>query len=420
LAEADRTTAGFAVQATHGAATRPYLLGRGVGGGSAINAMIATPGPPADYDRWERDLGCPGWGWSALRWTLDAHELALSQPAAEEWGSVDRALVEAARSLGHDPCPNYLADDEIGVGPVWLTRADGRRLSAADAYLPLGGTNLTIRADTTVDRVVLDGHQAIGVLTADAEFIEAAEVIVCAGAIHSPAVLLRSHVLRAGIGHGLKDHPSARLTMRLREPNDPFGLAASTLLRWSSTDGEADLQLLPLNHLGSADPAGNTGALVAAVMSVHSTGVVAVTSPDPAIQPAVRLNLIHDERDRRRLREAARQMIALAITAPFRRIAEQMFIDDIGTPLSALADDDATFDRWVVANVGDYFHAACTCRMGPIDDESAVVDTAGRVHGYQGLRVCDASIFADLPRANPYLPTVMVAEQIAAMISASW
>ncbi len=420
LAQPGRTVAGFTAQTSPGAEPRPYQLGRGLGGGSALNAMVATPGSPADYDRWERDLGCRGWGWSSLRWTLDAHELTLGQPLAAEWGTVDRALVDAALSLGHDPCPDYFSGGGLGVGPVWLTRRDGQRVSVADAYLPLAGDGLTVRADTTVDHIVLDGRDALGVVTADGVFIEAGEVIVCSGAIHSPAILLRSGVERTGIGNGLKDHPSARLTMRLHEPNDPFGLAACTLLRWSSTDGVADLQLLPLNHLGTADATGDMAALVAAVMAVHSTGVVSLTSHDPAVQPTVRLNLLEDERDRRRLREAARHMAGLVATAPFQRVAADVFIDDTGTPLAALADDDDAFDRWLVAHVGDCFHAACTCRMGPRSDDDAVVDPAGLVHGYRGLRVCDASIFADLPRANPYLPTVMVAEQIAAMVKASW
>lgn len=425
LDDPGRTYPNLAVHSTNQSPSKPYLLGRGIGGGSAVNAMIATPGSAADYDHWERDLGCVGWGWSSLKWTLDSHALVLSQPDPTEWGSVDRALIEGAASLGHDYCPSYLPNGagtghRLGVGPAWLTRWDGRRVTAADAYLSGSRPQLTIQTETVVETVAFDGRRAIGVVTSDGELIEADEVIVAAGAIHSPALLLRSGVDRRGIGRGLKDHPSSRLTLSLREPNDEEALAAATLLRWSSPGDEADLQVLPLNHVGNSPAAGGLGGLIAAVMSVRSTGAVTLGSTDAAASPIVRLNLLDDDRDRVRLRLAARKMVSLVATPAFRRIVDDVFIDDLGTPLAALADDDATLDRWLVANVGDTFHAACTCRMGLVDDDMSVVDTAGRVHGYRNLRVCDASIFPDLPRANPYLPTVMVAEQIASLIIASW
>ena len=112
-------------------------------------------------------------------------------------------------------------------------------------------------------------------------------------------------------------------------------------------------------------------------------------------------------------------MVSLADAVPFRDIADTVYIDDIGTPLEALPEDDSAFDAWLRGNVGDYLHASSTCRMGPLEDLSTVVGTTGRVHGYAGLRVCDASVFPDLPRANTTLPTVMVAERIAATIIAS-
>ncbi len=425
LAEPGRTRSGFTVQPTRLDVTRPYQLGQGIGGGSVVNAMLATPGRPADYDRWEGEFGCAGWGWASLRWTLDAQLLPTTQPHREEFGSVDRALIDAAVGLGHHGSGSKLVDGGLGVGPAWLTRRDGRRVTAADAYLPLGGDHLTVRANARAERVIMDGTDAIGVLLATGEFIEAGEVIVCAGAIESPAILLRSGVIRQGIGVGLKDHPSASFGMQLLEPNDSKGLAAATLLRWSSTGyggddgGDGDLQLLPLNHLGSRASSAGSAGLVAAVMFVHSTGTVAIDDRDPTAPPIVRINMLDDERDRRRLREAVRHMAALVATDPFRRITRDVSIDEQGTPLAALAEDEDGLDRWMMNGVGDFFHAACTCRMGPVTDDLAVVDPAGSVHGYDRLRVCDASIFPDLPRANPALPTVMVAEQIAAMMLAS-
>ncbi len=413
LNEQGRTYADVVAERTKGATAKPYQLGRGVGGSSAVNAMIGMWGVAEDYDHWERDLGCTGWSWRDVEPVFAGLAIPLTQPAPHEWGAVDRALVEAALLLGHAHCDDYLRGGALGAGPAWLTRANARRVSVDDAYLAPARhrPNLTVRAGTAVERVLLDDHVAVGVHTVDGETIDAGEVVVSAGAIHSPLLLLRSGVDLPGVGCALKDHASARLVLHLREPGDSAGLAAATLLRWSSSFEHADLQLLPLNHVGSDE----YGALLVAVMSIHSTGSIELTEG----RPIVRLNMLDDERDRARLIEATRHMALLAGSKPFQRISQAVLIDDIGTPLAALAEGDDELEVWLSDNVGDYVHPGCSCRMGPVGDVRAVVDTTARVHGYTRLRVCDASIFPDLPRANTHLPTVMVAERIAAAIAAS-
>ena len=400
-----------AVRVRQGAAT-PYLVGRGVGGSSAVNAMVGTWGMPADYDRWERDLGCVGWSWHDVAPVFAALSVPLSQAPSSEWGQVDRALLEAATAAGH-PASTGPPPGSLGVGAAWLTRAGGRRVSSADAYLDPARQrpNLTVRTNSPVARIVIDDRRAVGVELADGVVVEAAEVVLAAGAIHSPLLLLESGVERDGIGQGLKDHPSATLVLQLTEPADRRALAAATLLRWSSSTGNGDLQLLPLNHVGEP----RYGALVAGLMSVRSTGSVSLRNGWPHIE----FDMLSDERDLVRLREAARHTMALAATEPFRRITERVLIDDAGATVDALSDDQQ-LDAWLHRRVGDYVHAGSSCRMGPMDDSGAVVDVAGRVHGYRNLRVCDASIFPDLPAANLHLPTVMVAERIArAMLAIS-
>ncbi|CAB4873151.1 unannotated protein [freshwater metagenome] len=423
LAVPGRIFPGLTAQHADGAPERLYQRGRGVGGSSAVNAMIGIWGIPDDYDHWERDLGCDGWSWSDVAPTFASLSIPLTQAAPSEWGSVDRALITAALGLGHGECADYLRPAALGVGPAWLTRANGRRVSVNDAYLEpaRGRTNLTVRGDALVDCVLLDSTRAVGVRLADGEIIEAAEVIVSAGAIHSPAVLLRSGVDLPGIGRGLKDHASAAVTLALRESarSSPHALALATMLRWSSADGVADLQLLPVNHLGAAPEAAGLGLLMAAVMDVHSLGSVSLRSTDPLVDPAVQFHMLSDERDRVRLREAVRHMVRLAESDAFVQICTAAYIDAVGTPIAALPDDDRALDQWLVANVADYVHASSSCRMGPDGDDLAVVDTQCRVRGHQGLRVCDASVFPDLPRANTHLPAVMVAERIAAHLAAA-
>ena len=401
--------------------SRVYLRGRGVGGSSAVNAMVGLWGSPDDYDHWERDLGCVGWNWSTLGPMIKRIQVPLRATRRTEWGLVDRALVSAAQTLGH-PYRTDTRGAELGVGPAWLTRNEQGRVSVNDAYLEPARqrSNLTIRGDALVDRVLFDDRRAVAALLASGEIIETAEVIICAGAIHSPTILLRSGVDLAGVGACLKDHVSAPISLQFRDPESAScdGLAAATLLRWSSATGTGDLQVLPLNHLGAASPAQGIGVLLAAVMSVRSTGTVRLASDDPATQPSINFNLLSDERDRQRLEIAVRHLVALLDTAPFREICEHVFIDSIGTPLASLPEDDAGLCAWMQANVGDYVHASSTCRMGPRNDEMAVVDTLCRVHGYEGLRVCDASVFPELPQANTHFPTMMVAERLSELMAA--
>ena len=175
--------------------------------------------------------------------------------------------------------------------------------------------------------------------------------------------------------------------------------------------------MLSLNHLGASPDDAGLGVLMAAAMSVRSEGLVSIDSDNPFIDPIVQFNKLSDERDRTLMREAARHMVELVNTEPFRRIYDAAFIDEIGTTIASVPDDDTAFDAWLQANVGDYVHATSSCRMGRFDNEYAVVDLDCRVHGYDGLRVCDASVFPDIPRANTHLPTVMVAERIAERIA---
>ena len=407
LAEPGRTYPDVMVQRTRGSELTPYLLGRGVGGSSAVNGMVATIGTREDYNRWERDLGCAGWSYkdvagSAARMSLTAFDfdkLAL--------GPVDEALIRAARAFKHPKIKTPFID--LGVGPAALSRWKGERRTAADLFLEKARalSNLTVRANAEVARVLLDGRRAVGVELADGEVIEAGEVVLAAGALHSPVLLLRSGVERSGIGVGLKDHPSATLTLRLINRADTSLVAAAALLRWSSPDRVGDLQVLSMNHVGDPD----YGALVVGLMAVHSSGSIELVDDEPVIA----FNMLDDERDVVRLREATRHVGAIANSKAFWPIAESILIDGVGTPLHAL-NDDSTIDGWMRANVGAYVHAACSCRMGPVEDPTTAVDTAGRVHGYTDLRVCDASIFPDIPSANLAMPTMIVADRIAQLI----
>lgn len=395
---------------------RQYGRGRGLGGSSLVNAMVGLWGEVEDYDAWERDHGCTGWSWRDVEPYFRRIEVPLTRADTGSPTRLGGALVETCRTLGWDlhRGPYPLGGLGRDVGPAMLTRdRDHRRVSAADAYLRRARTrsNVTVRANTLVDRVLLDGRQARGVVLADGSEVVASTVIVCAGAIHSPAILLRSGIDRPGIGFGLQDHPSAPITVALREPVDPGELAVTSLARLSSGESPGDLQILPMDHLGPAAP--GFGVISVALMEARSRGRVHLRSADPHADPAVDFGLLGEDADRRRLMVGIRVLRSLLQQPALAAAIAGCFIDDRGTPLDTLGDDEDALTDWMQHHVGDYVHASGTCAMGDPHQESSVVDPNGAVIGYEGLRVCDASIFPQLPRANTHFPVMMAAEVLA-------
>ena len=416
LEEPGRRWPDLVAQRVVGQERREYARGRGVGGSSAVNAMIGLWGEVEDYDSWERDFGCVGWSWRQVEPYFQRIEIPLTQADVGSASRVGAGLFETCRTEGwlwhRGPYPLGAVGSD--VGPARLTRtSDGHRVSAADIYLNRARqrSHVQVMCDVLVDRVAIENDQAVGVVLADGTFIAAAEVVVAAGAIHSPAILLRSEIDRPGIGQGLQDHPSAPLTLALRENCSPHDLAVTTLARFTSGIEPADLQLLPIDHLGQSSE--GYGLLSVALMLTRSRGHIALASSDPMVDPVVSFNLLSDERDIEALTVGVAVARHLLEQAPMKKVASEIFIDDVGTRLSALSDDPHEVAQWLRSRTGDYVHAAGTCAMGDPRNEQTVVDADGRVLGVQSLRVCDASIFPILPRANTHFPVMMAAELIA-------
>lgn len=358
-----------------GRAPEHYVAGRGIGGSSAVNAMLALHGDPAQYARW---------GWSDVDEAWDRVAIPAELPSDAEIGVIDRALLASAADTRRVP----------------LTRLAGARVTSADAYLTpsAGRANLTVRSDSPVERVVLDGRGVAGVALADGREIPADRVVVAAGALHTPALLLRSRVTTPGIGAGLQDHASAAIALELRNgPVGRDGLLASTVLE------RGDLQVLSINHTADGDHA----ALAVALMRpVGRAGRVTLDTGERAGEPLVELDLFADGHDLTRLRSGVRLLLELLERDPFREIVADAYIDEFGTRTASLSDD-SSIDRWLLSAPGVYAHAASTCAIG------TVLDEVGAVLGYDGLYVCDASAFPSVPATNPHLPTTMLAERLA-------
>ena len=397
-----------------------YARGRGVGGSSAVNAMGAIRGVPEDYDRWQA-RGASGWSWAAVGPAFELVDgmIPTSQVPEDEWGSVSLAFRDAAIALGHPFCPDYHAAAALGVSGLRLTRANGRRVSTNDAYLEPARDrpNLTVRGSALVSRVEVEQRRAVGVLTAGEE-IEAGEVIVAGGAIHSPALLLRSGLDRPGVGANLADHPFVGALLALKEPADANRPVFTTVLRYSSgLGGDADMQMLAFNHLGAARERLLLGQVAVALMEPHSTGTVRLASDDPEVDPLVEFNMLSDGRDMERMVHGIRHLNRLVHHPVISAIADSVVLDEQGTSFEDVADDGA-LREWLVRRVNDYVHACGTCRMGPADDPMAVVDPTCRYIGIEQLRVVDASVMPSIPRANTHLTTVMIAEKVAAQMLA--
>jgi choline dehydrogenase/5-(hydroxymethyl)furfural/furfural oxidase len=290
-------------------------------------------------------------------------------------------------------------------------------VSAADAYLERARsrTNLSVLVDSPVRRLLVEGRRVRGVVLADGRELAADRTVVSAGAVHSPAILLRSGIDREGIGRNLHDHASAAFAVKLRHRLDVSSLAIGAIARFSSGVLPADLQLLPVDHHGAVADAHGTqyGSLGLALMKVRSRGSLTLDSDDPEVEPRIDFDLLSDDRDTEALARGVSVARTVLSSRHFETVADGVFIDDAGTSLGDLPDDLDSAAVWLRSRTGDYVHAAGTCAMGDGSSPDAVVDPECRVIGMEGLLVCDASIFPDLPRANTHFPVMMAAERLA-------
>jgi len=326
--------------------------------------------------------------------------------------------------------------DATGVGPIPMNLRDNIRISTALGYLlpARGRENLVIRGGVTVERVVIVDGRATGVEVLCAtgrETIRAERVTLCAGAIHSPAILVRSGIgpredLRSlgmecvrdlpGVGTYLVDHPGAGIYAIPRsEAQGEADPNHQVMVRYTTpgSSEQNDMQLyvfgrIPLKGTRLEKTLGARPYLVSAsLVRPRSTGRLHITSSDPEAAPGVELNFCKDAEDMGRMASGFRQCWQLLRETAFsERIAE------IPVWTDELVRSDA-LESALRRATGTAYHPVATARMGKQGDEGAVVDEHCRVHGIENLRVVDASVMPSIPRANTNLPCIMIAERIA-------
>lgn len=434
--------------------TIPYPRGKVTGGTSAVNATAALRGVPADYDEWAA-LGNPGWSWREVlpyfrRLEDDQDEggdlhgrggpIPIRRWTYEELGPLSRAFHRVVcRELGFAEVTDHNHPKSTGVGSMPTNGAEGIRISTAIGYLlpARPRLNLTIRPDCLVDRVLFEGNRAVGVEVVSSgtnQRVYGKRITLSAGAVASPAILLRSgigpradlialgiqpRVDLPGVGSNLIDHPQARVFFVLEEGVDDFDVpGAQAVLRHTAAGSDEfnDMQLHMIRVrdvttvpeiLQLADSP-KVFMLMPALQRPRSRGRLALASPDPRVQPRIMLNYLADPKDMRRMVEGLRLAWKVGRSPAIRAFAERAVV-----LTDELVESDEAVEAYLRDTVGTIFHPVGTARMGPDGDELAVVDQQCRVRGVENLRVVDASVMPNIPRANTNLTCIMIGERVA-------
>jgi choline dehydrogenase len=420
--------------------TQPVRRGRLVGGTSWVT-RFAVRGGPADFDLWAR-TGCPGWSFDEVLPWFRRIETDLDFPDVP-WHGADgpmpvtryptvpdgdfaAAAVQACAANGIDIVDDHNRPGAVGVARMPMSSRDGRRVTTADAYLPVDAAprSLTVLADTLVDAVAVRDGSAVGVRLVDGRTIDASLVVLAAGVYGSPALLMRSGIgpaahLReigvpvvadlAGVGSNLADHPQIWLDPGYQgAPTDrpPLHVLASFRSSRCGAHESPDLAFW------IADPAGDPaeGAIEVLLMRPASRGTVRLASPNPAAAPLIRLPQLDAEGDYERLVEGLVRAKDVTEHPAMRAVCA-------GTSTDVGAAD--VVREWIRQERYSIPHTVGTCAMGSAPDEGSVVDAHGRVHGVDRLAVVDASVIPEPPSGFPHLVTIMLAERLAHEI-AGW
>lgn len=449
-----------------------YPLGKVLGGGSSINAQIYTRGQPEDYDEWAA-AGNPGWRWSDVLPLFKAQECRMG--GDPEWRGqkgplmvsdlaaptrITEAIRKGAIEAGIPENADYNGARQEGVAYFQFTVSEGRRCSAVDAFLrpAMARPNLTVLTEVRATGLAFTGTRVAGVRFRrkggpEEEAVAGREVILAAGAIHSPSLLQLSgigpadlltrhgiairHDLR-GVGRNLQDHVQVRPTFEVNSPTlntqlrNPFfkliegarylltkrGLMANgptrvgIFARVNPKETRPDVQfhcgLYSTDELGRGFHRFNGITLSVCLLRPSSRGMVAIRSANPFDRPMIHLNYLTSERDRLTMIAAIRlaQRIAAqpSLAAHIRREH---------APGPAARSDDEIM-AWARTSAATIYHPVGTCRMGVGPD--AVVDARLRVYGVEGLRVVDASIMPTIVSGNTNAPSLMIGEKGASMI----
>jgi choline dehydrogenase-like flavoprotein len=451
--------------------------GKVLGGSSSINAMVYVRGQSQDYDHWAAQ-GNAGWSFDEVLPYFKKAEHnerggdlwhgtggPLNVKDLDEPHRISQEFVLAAQQAGYRPNPDFNAEQQEGVGLYQVTHRDGERFSAAKAYLAPARhrANLHVITAATATRVLMQGRRAVGLVYQqggeEKQLLARREVLLCAGAIQSPQLLMLSgigpgSVLQQhgidtvhhlpGVGQHLHDHLDVVQVVHAPALTDLFGISpqgawrvlrglwnwrqhrrgllttnfaeAGGFIKSDATQTLPDLQLhfvigKLIDH-GRKVVLGHGYSCHVCLLQPRSRGSVTLASKNPHDAPLIDPNFLGDERDLQTLVQGFKSM---------RRILQQTALTQHGgreLPASAAAQNDEQIAQFIRERADTIYHPVGSCRMGP--GEQDVVDARLRVHGIQGLRVVDASVMPRIVSGNTNAPTIMVAEKAADMVKLDW
>ena len=445
---------------------RIYLpRGKTLGGSSSINAMIYIRGNRVDWDEWAAE-GCEGWTSEAiLPYFKKSEDNERGEDALHGVGGPLRvsdararsvtaeAFVEAAQTAGLRANEDFNGPEQDGVGFYQVTQKDGKRHSTAVGFLHpvIDRPNLTVETHLHVTRVLWDGTRATGVealrLSELHEFTALREVLLCGGTYNSPHLLTLSGLGRGeelgllqiplvaelpGVGLNLSDHPTAGLTCIIKTEDSLMGaLNDDNLAAWMGGQGpltsnvgesggfyrtseelpvpDVQFHMVPamFEQEGLVPPPAHGFTLSVCVLRPASRGQVATVSPNPTTKPLIIHNYLDDAQDVRSIVKGVQKAMEIVAAEPLASFVAAGHV----VPES---DSDADVEAFVRRTMQTIYHPVGTCKMGT--DPMAVVDAECRVHGVEGLRVIDASVFPSVPRGNTNAPVIALAERAADLI----
>ncbi len=481
---------------------RRYEQAKVMGGGTSINGQFAFRGLPWDYDNWAAN-GAKSWDWQGVLPYLrkletdldfpdhelhgDSGPLPLQRIKEKDWSPVAKATAKVLDGQGVTNIQDHNGCFDDGYFPMTMNNVDGKRVSAARAYLTpdvRSRANLTILPATQMREVLFEGNRACGVKVvsqAGEQTLKAREVIVSAGALQSPAILMRAGIgpeehlkemgievraNRPGVGQNLQDHPMVALAAYLpKESRLPAATRRHIQMGYRYSSGlpdttPGDMFVLPSNRAAWHPLGRRLGSIIVCVNRPYSTGYVKLADKDPSVGPEINFQQLSDERDLKRLEDGMQRLFDIVDDPAMKTVVRETFpatfserVRKLGavsktnwllTLIAAMIMGTGSFARrlminkvivpdvdlaglknspnllrsWIIDNTCGSWHASGTCRMGDIEDPNAVVDSNGKVIGVEGLRVVDASIMPSVISGNTMITTIMAGEKIADAIKA--
>jgi len=451
----------------------PCPRGKMFGGSTSVNGTVYIRGHASDYDDWAA-MGNSGWSYQDVLPVFKQHEnydrgastlhgvggeLSVQRPV--ESNPLAHAFVEAGVQAGHAKNDDFNGEQQDGFGIFDLNQKDGVRWSSSRAFLHpvMHRSNLVIFENTLVERVLLQGHRAVGVsaqLQGKLTDLKAEqEVILCGGAINSPQLLMLSGIGRAseleahgltvhhaldGVGENLQDHPTVSLAMEnpsaesyalswraahkvimapLRYALGHRGMLASNaaeaggFIRSMEGLSRPDVQytfMVGLKDNPRTLPRRHGYFLHMAVLRPRTSGKISLRTSNPLDKPYLQPNFLEDAADVQTLIRAMREARRIVNMPALKKLSGLELSPGPGVT------DDMALESFIRERVATTYHPVGTCKMGPSHDPMAVVNAQLQVHGIAGLRVADASIMPRVPGGNTSAPSMMIGERAAQFI----